>query len=240
MPTVYMTDTFEQNSKIFLNNTDAAYDECASGIANLDKIIVSVSSGSSSMTRGYLLPIIYAYWERFFRIVFSEYLRCVELSSIDLNSIHPQLAQLRLKREINDTLRKHGIKQLHETSSLSIETAKTFFDNLAVVFQSPVTFNDPSNLVEIESNVNFTVLQKNCKNMGIDIETVKTQLEGSAITLFTVLKDLVDVRNQISHGDTFRTISNNEWESLKNSILSVMTALQLELYETLRHGRCLK
>ena len=123
-----MTDSFEQNSKIFLNNTDAAYDECAAGIANLDKIIVSVSSGYSSMTRGYLLPIIYAYWERFFRIVFSEYLRCVELSSIDLNSIHPQLAQLRLKKEINDALRKHGIKQVQETASLlSIETAKTFF-----------------------------------------------------------------------------------------------------------------
>jgi RiboL-PSP-HEPN len=241
MPTVYMTDTFEKNSEIFRSNTDAAYDECASGIANLDKIIVSVSSGFSSMTRGYLLPIIYAYWERFFRIVFSEYLRCVELSNLNLISIHPQLAQLRLKKEISDTLRKHGIKQLQETaSSLSIETAKTFFDNLNVIFQRPVTFADPSNLVETESNVNFTVLQKNCKNMGIDIETVKTQLEESAITLSTVLKELVDVRNQISHGDTFKAIRSDEWESLKNSILSVMTAVQLELYETLRQGRCLK
>ena len=76
--------------------------------------------------------------------------------------------------------------------------------------------------------------------MGIDIETVRTQLEGSAITLFTVLRDLVVVRNQISHGDTFKAINSSEWESLKNSILSVMTALQLELYETLRQGRCLK
>ena len=42
MPTVHMKDTFEKNSEVFLVNADAAYYECASGIANLDKIISSV------------------------------------------------------------------------------------------------------------------------------------------------------------------------------------------------------
>ncbi len=193
------------------------------------------------MTRGYLLPIIYAYWERFFRIVFAEYLRCVERISIHLHQIHPQLAKFKLRRELNDILRRNSVKQLQEiASSLGIEESKTFCENLAAFFNLPVTFTDPTTWVETESNVNFFVLETNCKNVGIDIEGIKRRLQESEITLFTALKQLVDVRNQISHGETFKDVSQGEWENMKNFTLTVMTAVQLELFETLRDGRCIR
>ncbi|TAN44562.1 MAG: hypothetical protein EPN22_06290 [Nitrospirae bacterium] len=236
-----MTTTIEESATTFLSSTDQAYAECANGISNLDKIIVSVSSRFSGMTRGYLLPIIYAYWERFFRTVFAEYLRCVELMRADLNAIHPNLAQFRLRRELNEILKRHSIKQLQEISStLDIEQAKAFCENLADFFKLPIVFADSTNWIETESNVNFTVLESNCKNFGIDIESIKNRLAESKITLYSALKQLVDVRNQISHGETFKDIDQDEWETLKNFTLTVMTTVQLELFETLRNGRCLK
>ena len=225
------TNAFEESSEAFLNNSDQAYDECADGIANLDKIIVSVGSRFSSMTRGYLLPIIYAYWERFFRIVFAEYLRCVELISMHLNQLHPQLAQFKLRRDLNDILKRNSVKQLQDiATSLGIDGAKIFCENLAAVFNTPITFTDPTNWVETESNVNFFVLETNCKNLGIDIEAIKKRLQESQITLFSALKQLVDARNQISHGETFRDMNQEEWEIIKNFTLTVMTAVQLELF----------
>lgn len=236
-----MSDTFERIAERFLNNTDPAYEECASGIAGLDKIIVNVSSRFSSTARGYLLPIVYAYWERFFRIVFSEYLHCIELSGINLISIHPQMARFRLRKELNSLLNSHRIKQIHEVASiLNIEDAEKFFENLRVLFRNPVTFSDPTTWIETESNVNFNVLNDNCNNLGIDIEAIKKRLEESGIALFPVLKELVDARNQISHGQTFNKIDPKKWENLRNYILSIMTAVQLELFEMLRDGRYLK
>jgi hypothetical protein len=236
-----MAQALGASANSFLRVSDSAYSECSEGIANLDRIIVSVSSSLAPVARGFFLPILYAYWERFFKIVFSEYLRCIEQISVELPTVHPKLAKLRLKRELNEALNKHSIKQVQDiATTLSIEKAKLFFEDIVSIFGQPVSFIDPTSWVDTESNVNYQVLEKNCENVGVEINLIKKRLSESEVTLFTALNDLVGARNQISHGELFKEIKNEEWEIMKNYVLAIMNAVQLELFETLKDGRCLK
>jgi len=224
----------QRNAEDFLKNTDMAYSECETGIANLDRIVVSVNSAQSSMARGYLLPIIYAYWERFFKIVFSEFLVCFEKNNILLKNANEIIAKFRLKKELLDCLKNRNTSRLHDLPKKhDIKDLSNIFRELALFFDEPIKFQDPSTWIETESNVRFEVLEANCKNLGINLDEIKNLLIESKIILYPALKDLVDARNRIAHGQTFEEIKSQEWESIKSFVLSLMTALQLNLYEFL-------
>lgn len=224
----------DDSATLFLDSTNQVYFECEKGIENLDKIIISTSSRYSGLAKSYLFPILYAYWERFFKLVFSEFYRCYSLKKIGLTSTHPKMAALRLKRELSSHLKLHSISQIQEIAShVNVPKAKSFFDYLNTFCDLPVSFNEPDQWVDTESNVNFYVVRKNCENIGVDIEKIKSDLEESGIILATTLKKLVDARNDIAHGTTFKLITSSEWNEIKSSLFSIMTALQLELYEKL-------
>jgi hypothetical protein len=81
----------------------------------------------------------------------------------------------------------------------------------------------------------FAGLEKNCKNLGIDIDLIKKTLEESSIALYPNLKKLVDTRNKIAHDETFEEVKSDDWEYMKGFVFVLMSTLQLHLYEFLNN-----
>jgi hypothetical protein len=84
-----------------------------------------------------------------------------------------------------------------------------------------------------ESNVRFEVLQKNCENIGLSVTLIKNAIHHSK-GLFQALKDLVDKRNSIAHGQKFEPVSQPEWDTARSFVLDLMNVLQDELHEHLK------
>jgi len=107
-------DALNRAAQEFLETTNVVYDECATGIARLDRIIVSVHTELAGWTRMLLLPSLYAYWERFFVAALGEYLRAISLVGVACKDSHAALRTLRIKRELLDLASAPGINKLHE------------------------------------------------------------------------------------------------------------------------------
>jgi hypothetical protein len=234
-----------QPSDEFLLASNAIYDECQSGIATLDKIIVSSSSLYTAHARSALVPALYAYWERFFRVIFAEFLHCVSASSRPLHEINHHLGRLRLRRELqtraptrDDLL--EGLQApsgsapppLSEARKL-ISSARETLHEIEQLCDAPLSFVDPETWIITESNVRFEVIEKNCRRLGLDVSRLKNLLEESQIVLHPSLKDLVDTRNGIAHGNSIAPLTSERWETLRSFTLSLMNATQLFLLEAL-------
>jgi hypothetical protein len=218
----------------FLQNTNKAYDECSSGIAELDRIIVSVPASRTDTTRAYLIPMLYAYWERFFRISFSEYLRVLSSVTAKLSDCHVPIALLRVRRELSAFAKDAKAGRIHELSdSYSFCELSRLFEEFSVWLRGTLAFRDPEKWVTTGGNVQFTILEKNCQDVGLAIDSVKQSLRRSK-SLFQELKDLVDQRNSIAHGETFEPVSSYKWEQSKSFVLEIMNAVQLELHQHLQ------
>lgn len=230
-----MTTASSPSAEEFLRTTDVIYEECASGLATLDRIIVSVSSSLTEQTRSYLVPLVYAYWERFFKLTFAEFLRCVTLRNITALQVNNSLAQFLLKAKLNDALKESRIGRIQELAGKeNLQEAKRHYDNMYSWFNSPLQFTSPANFVETESNVKYDVLDGNCKNFGIDIQGIKDLTEKAGQLIFVQLNELVNFRNQIAHGEVFHPISSEKWRKFKEFVLDLMNAIQIHLYETLK------
>jgi hypothetical protein len=183
--------------------------------------------------RGYFVPILYAYWERFFRIAFSEFLRCIAITKFHVDEIRLKLAVLRIGRELADISHKHKFKQLHELcQNRSMAEVKSLLRQLLVTVESPVEFSPLYQWVKTYSNVEYSTLEDNCIRLGIDVNSLKANFDAKS--LHASLKDLVDTRNDIAHGSEFKALTSNEWEETRNFVLKVMQVVQLELYESLK------
>lgn len=223
-----------RSAEEFLRTTDVVYEECANGLATLDRIIVSVNSSLADHTRSYLVPLVYAYWERFFKMTFAEFLRCVTLRGITAMQLNSNLAQFLLKVKINDALKNSRIGRIQELAGKQIiEEAKQHYDSMHSWFSAPLQLLSPANLVETESNVKYEVLDSNCKNFGIDIQGIKAHTERAGKILFVQLNELVTFRNQIAHGEVFHPVTSEKWQTFKEFVLDLMNATQIHLYETL-------
>lgn len=237
-------ESFDSNKCVaeeFLTTTNTSYDECAKGIAALDRIIVASPSHLTGITRMSLIPALYAYWERFFRICFSEYLRCVSLKQIPLNCINEDLAKLRVRQEVCerlmqcnhktllDRLDKNGILDAYEHAS----NLKSITSDLHLLFSVPTTFIEPANWVITDSNVRFKVIKKNCESFGVKIENLKKEL--NYYPLYPELEKLVDTRNDIAHGAAIEAVDCDKWERFRSFTLDLMNALQLTLFHDLEN-----
>ena len=222
----------KKSANEFLGTTNAAYDECAFGIGTLDKIIVAVPSALAPATRTNLLPILYAYWERFFRLAFSEFVRCVSLAQIPLSKVNSNLAKFRLKQEFRTFLASAKVSHLSELAvSLDIDETRRRIGGLHLCIDAPLTFDRPTDCIVTASNVKYSVLEENCRNLGVDLGAVRALLQDSNVILFVALNDLVDSRNRIAHGDTLPPMDNESWERSRSFTLQLMNAVQLVLYE---------
>ncbi|MDQ6621987.1 MAG: MAE_28990/MAE_18760 family HEPN-like nuclease, partial [Verrucomicrobiota bacterium] len=163
------TATLQAAAEELLQNTNEVYDECSDGIAELDRIIVSVAALRVEATRSYLIPILYAYWERFFRTAFTEYIRVLSDAAIGFGDCHVPIAVVRVRQELAAFARQAGAPQLHELSDCySFEELSTLFEEFSSWLARPVQFRDPENWVSTDGNVQFRVLEKNCRIIGLD------------------------------------------------------------------------
>jgi hypothetical protein len=218
----------------FLQNTNKAYYECSKGIADLDRIIVSVTASLSNTTRAYLIPMLYAYWERFFRISFSEYLRVLSNVSTKFSDCHVPIALIRVRRELSALAKEAKASRFHELSdAYSFSELSRLFDEFSAWLKGTLAFRDPEKWVATGGNVQFATLVKNCENVGLAIDSLKQSLRRSK-SLFQELKDLVDRRNAVAHGESFESVNAAKWEQSKSFVLEIMNAVQLELHSHLQ------
>jgi hypothetical protein len=218
----------------FLDNTNKAYDECSYGIAELDRIIVSVSASRADAARAYLIPMLYAYWERFFRIAFSEYLRVLSNVTANLADCHVPIALIRVRRELSAFGKEAKAGRIHDlTDSYSFAELAKLFEEFSSWLKSTLSFRDPEKWVATGGNVQFAVLEKNCENIGLAVDQLKRSITRSK-SLFQELKDLVDRRNAVAHGEKFEPVSSSKWEDSKSFVLEIMNAVQLELHQHLQ------
>jgi hypothetical protein len=217
----------------FLLSTDAAYDECAKGISTLDRIIVGTPAILAGEARGYFVPILYAYWERFFRISFGEYLRCIAVAKIPVERLKLRLAALRITREVSELSERHKFKHFNEIcQNRSVEDVKLLLRALLAAIEKPAEFPQTFNWIRTYSNVEFSTLEENCSRVGIDLAALKANFPTKS--LHASLKDLVDMRNDIAHGSEFQTLTSEEWEETRNFVLKLMQIVQFEIYDSLQ------
>jgi hypothetical protein len=223
----------EQAAAEYLTNTDSAYLECDQGISALDKIIVGTPSHLSDQARAFLIPMIYAYWERFFRIAFSEFLRCVTLAKIDLETINLPLASFRISRELSAFAASHKIGNLNELAHKHTPIQlRPVLKGLHDFLLYPVEFPNPTDWIKTYSNVGFETLEENCRKVGVPISSL-TQEFANRKSLFQSLNDLVEHRNKVAHGQTLVPVPSPEWEAHKTFVYKLMQSVQYELHDTL-------
>ena len=221
----------------FLTNTDLLYEDCVSGLKNLDRIVIDVTHTLSDMTRGFLVPIVYAYWERFYKTSFSEYIRCLEKAEIDLSEVNPNIVAMRFRKELVRMAKEHKIAELHLIADkFEIDGLRHSVGTFSSLLYQPLSFPHEIDWVDTESNVSYKVLESMCKKWNVDIQGIKLELETKEINIFPKLKELVDARNSIAHGDEFKNISQDEWNLLKIFIKELMSALQFTLFAHLEQN----
>lgn len=235
-----MAITFEQCADMFLNRTNPTYDECQKSIDGLDKILVSVHSSNAPILRSYFVPILYAYWERFFCNAFTEFLACLALAEFEPRRLTSALAKTSLKRKIAELSDPPKIKLAIEIASKqSADSAEMWIEQLDKWTRCPLEIKDPENWIITESNVGFEVLSKNCSNFGVNIGEIAKYLQRSGFSLETTLKKLVDARNSIAHGEVFHPQQQTEWRAQKEFVIFLMAGTQDVLFETLKGGKAL-
>lgn len=225
----------------FLLDTDPTYSECTTGIRVLDQIIVSTPTTLVGRARASLVPALYAYWERFFRVVMGEFLRAVSLARVPVASANVQLVKHRIKAE----LRERIDPQLYARMMSDIDARAEFgAADAAAVLQAAGTaldlictgelaFADPDDYVVTDSNVRYEVVEKNFRAFGIEIEGLRRSVEAHGFRAYPDLKDLVDTRNQIAHGQTIAELSSDTWNKLRDFTLTMMFVLQEALHDAI-------
>jgi RiboL-PSP-HEPN len=226
----------EQAATEFLRATDQTYQECAGGIAQLDRLIVNVSSSMADHARVYLLPCLYAYWERYYRILFGEFLRCVSLIGIHPADGNTELVRNHIFRGLKRLLKNQGVKALEELPHhCDVLNTRAFLSGLVEWVDTPISFADPDEWVITTPNIKFEVLQEMCRVLGLNILELKQKLDERKLSIYQGLQELVLERNRIAHGESFEIVSQETWERLKNFLLDLMNALQFFLYEALQN-----
>jgi hypothetical protein len=144
----------ERAATEFLSTTDQTYQECAGGIAQLDRLVVNVSSSMADHARVYLLPCLYAYWERYYRILFGEFLRCVSLIGIRPANGNTELVRNHMFRGLRRRLQMQGVKALEEAAHrCDVPSTRSFLSDLVLWVDTPISFSDPEEWVITTPNI---------------------------------------------------------------------------------------
>ena len=153
---------------------------------------------------------------------------------LNLLTINSEIAKYALKKHLTSKFNANKIDRLQDISSkMGINNANNFIIELAKLFNDPIIFDSAIKWIETGSNVNYFIIKENLTNIGIDITDLEKHFSNKKIVLHNEMKNFVDTRNEIAHGEKFYDISSDEWNNSKELILSLMNALQLELYEML-------
>lgn len=228
----------------FISATNSIYEECQQGISTLSRIVVATPTALSGDARTALIPALYAYWERFFKMVFAEYLRSITLESLTVSQASETLVRLRIRRAALDFEKKRAKgRLLLAIDSDVLGAARTELGDLLqemgaldALYTSPLTFADPEVWIDTESNVRFKVLEKNCKLLGLDSKVLTDLLQSSGHQLYTKLEDLVNTRNKIAHGAVIHPTDSARWNALHVFVSHLMHAVQFFLYENLEQN----
>lgn len=225
----------------FLSATNQIYDECQLGISTLSRIVVATPAALSGDARTALIPALYAYWERFFKMTFTEYLRSVTAEGLTVVQASTKLVRLRIRRAALDfEKRARGGKLVPTIDQDVLGAARVELGDLLrevgtmdALYATPLTFADPDDWIDTESNVRFKVLEKNCKDLGLDAKALTELLAKSGLQLYTRLEDLVNTRNEIAHGSVIHPTDATRWNELQVFVSHLMNAVQFYLHDHL-------
>ena len=224
----------------FLSATNLIYDECQQGISILSRIVVATPAALSGDARTALIPALYAYWERFFKMTFAEYLRSITMEGLTVVQASTTLVRLRIRRAALHFEKRAQGKLLPAVDNDVLGAARTELSDLLreigaldALYSTPLAFADPDEWIDTESNVRFKVLEKNCKLLGLETRILTELLAKAGLQLYTKLEDLVNTRNKIAHGAVINPTDAARWNELQVFVSHLMNAVQFFLHENL-------
>lgn len=229
----------------FVLATDPHYQECATGIGYLDRVIVASPHFLTDRTRSFLLPALYGYWERFVRLVFADYLRAVEMHAIEVHHLLPPVGRELVSRYWDGQLANirgvgganHRIKSVSQLQhEVDVPGASQVVTAVGGFMTAPATFPDPIDWVDTSRNIRHEILAENCSRLGVSMAAVESHFNRGAVggrSLYVCLKDLVDGRNDVAHGLATGLVNARAWTDHREGVLAAMFAVQTALYETL-------
>lgn len=224
----------------FLTSTNHIYDECQHGISTLSRIVVASPSSLTGDVRTALVPALYGYWERFFKLTFSEYLRSITVAGLPVAQVSPSLARLRIRRAAL-TLENRAKGQLLAAVDKDVLVAAraelaSFMAQLTdidALYAAPLSFTPADEWIETDSNVRFKVLERTCKLLGLSVAEMTELLSRAGLQLYVRLEDLVDTRNKIAHGEVIHPMTSERWNELQSFVSHLMNAVQFYLHDAL-------
>lgn len=171
-----------------------------------DQLPTNPSPKQSAALR-FSVPILYAHWEGFVKKSTEIYLEYVAKKYLKHNELKPQFVALSLSKKLGNL----EIKNLEEKAK-TIEFLINEFDKNSNILTK--------NIIQTKSNLKYHIFQEILFVIGID--------ESKFSPYRSLINDLVDVRNNIAHGDFLR-VDFNTYQIMFKEIQDVMSLLKTEI-----------
>lgn len=162
--------------------------------------------------------LLYAHFEGFCKTALLTYVRAVNDTSLNCAAVQPAIAAAtcsKILRALADSNAKSDFFRRQAPNDDKLHFAwrsQNFFARIAEVMHSPVLV--PDDVVDTESNLWPVVLKKNLFRLGLD----HNRFEAHEATI----NQLVQRRNDISHGAGRAGISAPDFEKLQRAVYEII------------------
>ncbi|OQW91589.1 MAG: hypothetical protein BWK78_04185 [Thiotrichaceae bacterium IS1] len=155
------------------------------------------SKDDEKLFLGYSIPIVYAIWEGFIQTAFQTYIRELNKLGLTVDTVCKPILVYHIEAKFKQ------FKQYPE----KFKQKASFFDQLNQLYTSKTVDINP--VVNTESNVGFKVLNRILEEFNLEV--IPDYLEP-AYSLSTELKRLLDIRNNVAHGQNSIVVNRTDLE----------------------------
>lgn len=183
-----------------------------------------------------LLLILYSHFEGYIKFSLLCYIDYINKLNLSCKEINYTLAALALSSEFNayDTLDKKGkffTKKMPEEKELKrLSRRIDFLEQLENFNNKKAIIGDL--VIDTKSNLNYTNLQILLYKVGLSEKLFSTYEND--------INQLVNLRNQIAHGEKILTFAYDKFESLENTIKKIMEEITKQIFAAAKNNDFLK
>ena len=166
------------------------------------------------------IPMVYAHWEGYFKEVCQIYLEHVESAVSRRRDLQPMLLGY---------LWTPILKPL--TGGMNTQMKKTVAESAIYSLDKPVVFEEKEKAIDTKSNLNYDVLERTTQSICLDITPLTPRKRH--------LNALVNLRNNIAHGSSPRTLTYQDFHAHASETMKLMEQFEQILVSALRaRGFC--
>lgn len=179
-----------------------------------------------------LVVMLYSHFEGFYKtclLIYINFINNLQISRIEANINLATVSMEHILNQYDDINKKSKIfkKKFPDDSKLhKLSRRVDLIEGLDMILNETLIIKD--NVIELDSNLNYNVLQKNLYKIGISHDCFKNYQED--------IDTLVNYRNSIAHGQLKSGIEEKNYLKLENSVREVMKGIIRQLSKNLIEG----